>query len=140
MKRMHIGIVVEDFEKSLAFYTCLLGAEPTLKRDGYARWMLDDPRVNLNINTQGPGPGVDHLGIQVLSDEEVAEYGDNLRKEGYLAKDDSDSNCGYARQTKVWVSDPQGVIWEAFHSKAWLESYGENDLPDELISELREGT
>ena len=137
MKRMHMGIVVTDFEKSLKFYSDLLGSEPTLLKDGYARWMLEDPRVNLNINVQGPAPGIDHVGIQVDSDEAVAEASKRLKSAGYLAKDDTESNCGFAEQTKVWVSDPQGVVWETFHSKRPLENYGENDLPDELIQELR---
>ncbi|MEM7120031.1 MAG: VOC family protein [Pseudomonadota bacterium] len=139
MKRIHMGVVVEDFDKSLKFYTDFFDAEPTLLKDGYARWMLDDPRVNFNINVQGPAPGIDHVGIQVESDTDVAEAGARLRDAGYLAKDDNESNCGYAEQTKVWVSDPQGVVWETFHSKKPLEDYGENDLPDELISELRTG-
>ena len=139
MKRIHMGIVVTDFEKSLQFYTDLLGSEPTLLREGYARWMLEDPRVNLNINTQGPAPGIDHVGIQVESDDDVAETSARLRAAGHLAKDDNESNCGFAEQTKVWVSDPQGVVWETFHSKRALENYGENDLPDDLITELRTG-
>ena len=138
MKRIHIGVVVEDFEKSLQFYTTLLGAEPTLKKDGYARWRLDDPRVNLAINTEGPAPGIDHVGIQVESDEEVAEVSARLKAGGCAAADEPDSNCGYMQQTKVWVSDPQGVIWEAFHSKAPMADYGENDLPDELMARLQE--
>ena len=139
MKRIHMGIVVTDFDKSLKFYSDLLGTGPTLLKDGYARWMLDDPCVNLNINVQGPAPGIDHVGIQVDSDDDVAEAGERLRAAGHLAKDDNDSNCGYAEQTKVWVSDPQGVVWETFHSKKALENYGENDLPDDLIEELRDG-
>ena len=138
MKRIHIGVVVKDFEKSLQFYTTLLGVEPSLKKDGYARWMLEDPRVNLAINTQGPAAGIDHVGIQVESDDDVAEYSQRLKDRGYTAEDEPDSNCGYAIQNKVWVSDPQGVIWETFHSKAPMASYGENDLPDELISKLQQ--
>lgn len=141
MKRIHMGIVVEDFEKSLNFYTDLLGQRPTLLKqdDGYARWMLDDPRVNLNINVQGPAPGIDHVGIQVESDEEVAEYSARLKATGHTAEDDPNSICGYAKQNKVWVSDPQGVVWEAFNSQKPLADYGSNDLPDELISHLRKG-
>ena len=138
MKRIHIGVVVKDFEKSLHFYTTLFGADPSLKRDGYARWMLEDPRVNLAINTQGPAPGIDHVGIQVESDDDVAKSSQRLKENGYVAEDDPDSNCGYAVQNKVWASDPQGVVWETFHSKAPTDSYGENDLPDELIAKLQQ--
>lgn len=134
-----MGVVVTDFDASLKFYTDLFDTGPTLLKDGYARWMLDDPRVNFNINIEGPAPGIDHVGIQVDSDDAVAETGTRLRAAGHLAKDDNDSNCGYAQQTKVWVSDPQGVVWETFYSKKVLENYGENDLPDELIKELRDG-
>ena len=139
MKRIHIGIVVKDFKTSLQFYTTLLGVGPTLKKDGYARWMLDDPRVNLAINIEGPAPGIDHVGIQVESDDEVAEYSARLKAGGCMAQDDPDSNCGYAKQNKVWVSDPQGIIWEAFRSKQAMDEYGANDLPDALISHLQEG-
>lgn len=76
---MHIGVVVKDFERSLKFYSELFGTEPSLRKDGYARWMLEDPRVNFVINMQGPGPGIDHLGIQVESDDEITEIGARLR-------------------------------------------------------------
>lgn len=138
MKRMHIGVVVTDFDASLKFYNDLFGHEPTFLADGYARWFLDDPLVNFVINTQGPGPGIDHLGIQVESDDVVREYGARWKDRGHKTEYEGQSNCGYAVQTKHWISDPQGLMWEAFHSSRPMEEYGENDLPDTLISDLTE--
>lgn len=128
MKRMHIGVVVEDFDASLRFYATLFGAEPSFVDPGYARWMLDDPRVNFVISTQGDAPGVGHLGIQVESDDELREISERLKASGRELLEQRGSNCGYADQNKAWVADPQGVFWEAFHTLRYTDRYGDDDF------------
>ncbi len=136
MKRIHIGVVVEDFETSRAFYSALFGAEPSFSDPGYARWMLEDPRVNFVISTQGEETGVGHLGIQVESAAELAEIKDRLKGAGQQVLEQDGSNCGYANQNKAWVADPVGVFWEAFHTLSYTDRYGEDDFEDEDFAKL----
>ena len=113
-KRMHISLGVEDLDASIRFYSALFGAPPTVVKDDYAKWMLDDPRVNFSLSNCCGGPGVSHLGVQVETGEELSEISARLRDAGLETSEQHDVSCCYARQDKTWVSDPQGVRWEAF--------------------------
>ena len=117
MKRFHVHAHVTDLPASVAFYTRLFGAEPTRREADYAKWMLDDPRVNFAISTRGSMPGVDHLGIQVDDEAELTEL--KARAEaadrGALL-DEGATSCCYAKSEKHWVTDPQGIAWEHFHT------------------------
>ena len=113
-KRMHISLGVEDLDASIRFYTAFFGTPPTVVKDDYAKWMLDDPRVNFSLSNSCGGPGVNHLGVQVESGAELRDISARLRDAGLETSEQRDVSCCYARQDKTWVSDPQGVRWEAF--------------------------
>ena len=135
MKRMHVGMYVENLEEAIAFYSRLFAAEPTLKRPDYAKWMLDDPRVNFSIDTHrsdGP-PGSAHYGIQVESPEELEEMRQRIDKAALARRDQNNLICGYQRQSKSWVSDPHGVQWETFFTSGVVDAAGYDDdsLPEE---------
>lgn len=116
MKRFHVHLHVEDLAQSVAFYSKLFAAEPSRLEGDYAKWMLDDPRLNFAISTRGSRPGIDHLGIQAENAEELAE----LRARGESADqallDEGATSCCYARSEKHWLTDPQGVAWEHFQT------------------------
>ena len=114
---MHVSLGVEDLEASIHFYTALFGAPPTVLKDDYAKWMLGDPRVNFSLSSCCVGPGVNHLGVQVEREEELSEISARLRDAGLETSEQRDVSCCHARQDKSWVSDPQGVRWEAFLTK-----------------------
>ena len=123
MKRIHIGIRVDDIERSVEFYRRLFGVEPTFKRDDYAKWMLDDPRVNFSIDTHGDeAAGSAHFGIQLDSPAALASTRRQLDVNGLKREDQNDLVCGYQHQHKSWVSDPQGAMWEVFFTTGFDES------------------
>ncbi|MEJ8567847.1 ArsI/CadI family heavy metal resistance metalloenzyme [Elongatibacter sediminis] len=113
MKRMHIHVGVERLDEALKFYNALFGQPPVKTRDDYAKWMLDDPRVNFAISTR-PQTGLDHLGIQVENDAELGELRDRLRQADLSLFDEGETVCCYARSDKSWVTDPGGIAWEAY--------------------------
>lgn len=114
MKRLHVHVSAEDVGRSVAFYTALFGTPPTTVRDDYAKWMLDDPRVNFAVSKSGSPPGIDHLGIQVDSAEELRELEDRIRSTEAHAIESEAIHCCYANVHQGWGADPQGVFWEAF--------------------------
>jgi catechol 2,3-dioxygenase-like lactoylglutathione lyase family enzyme len=116
MKRFHVHAHVEDLQASVAFYTKLFGAPPTRTEADYAKWMLEDPRVNFAISTRGSRPGVDHLGIQADSAEELAELKSRAEAADMTLLDEGATTCCYARSDKHWITDPQGIAWEHFHT------------------------
>jgi len=124
MKRLHVSVGTADIEKSVAFYATLFGSEPTMRRDGYAKWMLDDPRVNFVIDASNSGSGVDHLGIQVDTEGELAEVTARLTSAATPVSQQEATTCCYHVSDKTWSSDPQGVAWETFHTKGEATSYG----------------
>ena len=134
MKRLHVHIAVEDLGKSIGFYATLFGAEPTVRKDDYAKWMLDDPRVNFAISDRALTPGVDHLGIQVESGEELAQLAGRLKAAGETTRDQEGATCCYARSDKAWVDDPNGLRWETFFTFGEATSYGE-DQPGTGLAE-----
>ena len=114
MKRLHVHVSVENLAASIGFYSTLFGAQPVVVKDDYAKWMLDDPRVNFAISDRAAAAGVDHLGIQVESGEELAELAGRLKAAGEITRDQEATTCCYARSDKAWVNDPNGLRWETF--------------------------
>ena len=131
MKRFHVHLGVNDLERSIGFYSNLFGAEPTVRKDDYAKWMLDDPRVNFAISRRGDTPGMNHLGIQVDSDEELGAMRERLAQAGQPVLEQSEAACCYAESNKHWVQDPQGVAWETFHTLSNIPVFG-RDTPSSL--------
>ena len=131
MKRMHIGLQVDDVDESVAFYSRLFGEEPTLRREGYAKWMLDDPYINFAVNSTGDDPiGVSHMGIQVSSNDELEEMRASWDDRGFDRDDQDDLVCGYQLQDKSWVFDPQRMPWEVFVTHGVVDDYGTNEMPE----------
>lgn len=116
MKRMHLHVSVDDIEKSLAFYSQLFGAEPTVSKPDYAKWMLDDPLVNFAISQRGAKAGLDHIGIQVESDVELTEIKERLEKAELSVLTEEGTTCCYAKSDKHWVQDPSGIAWETYRT------------------------
>lgn len=127
MKRLHVHVAVEDLTQSVSFYSTLFGAEPGVLKDDYAKWMLDDPRVNFAISHRARTAGVDHLGIQTESSEELAELAGRLKAAGEITRDQQATTCCYAKSDKSWVNDPQGIRWETFHTLGEATTYGEDE-------------
>ena len=134
MKRLHVHVGVTDLAHSIAFYTNLFGSEPTLVRDDYAKWMLDDPRVNFAISHGHAAPGIEHLGIQAETTEELAEVTARLNSASAPVLAEGETTCCYARSEKSWTADPQGVVWEAFNTMAEARTYGSSPMLDTLAA------
>lgn len=124
MKRLHIHVAVADLGQSIRFYSQLFGAEPTVSKSDYAKWMLDDPRVNFAISARGIEPGIDHLGIQTESDEELEGLRAQLDRAGVSMVSQEATSCCYAESNKHWVTDPQGIAWETFHTLGEVPTFG----------------
>jgi len=129
MKRLHLHISVDDLEQSIGFYSVLFGASPTVREGDYAKWMLEDPRINLAISQRGIQPGLDHVGIQVDSDEELRTLASRLKAAGQVTRDQESASCCYAQSNKAWVTDPSGLRWESFFTFGQATSYGEDEEP-----------
>jgi len=134
MKRLHIHVAVEDLDRSIGFYSTLFATRPSVVKDDYAKWMLDDPRVNFAISARGAAAGVDHIGIQVESAGELADIAARLQSAGEATLDQQATTCCYARSDKSWVTDPSGVRWESFHTLGDSVTYGE-DAPSAIAAE-----
>ena len=116
MKRFHVHLHVQDLQASIAFYSRLFSAQPARIETDYAKWMLEDPRVNFAISTRGAKPGIDHLGFQTDDPEELAGMKARAEAADMALLDEGDTTCCYARSEKHWVTDPQGIAWEHFHT------------------------
>ncbi len=116
MKRFHVHAHVEDLPASIAFYSKMFAAEPTRVESDYAKWMLDDPRINFAISTRGGKPGVDHLGLQTDTADELVELKARAEAADMTLLDEGETTCCYARSEKHWITDPQGIAWEHFHT------------------------
>jgi len=125
MKRFHVHVHVDDLAKSVAFYSRLFAAEPARLEGDYAKWMLDDPRINFAISTRGSQPGVDHLGIQADDARELAELKSRAKAADMALLDEGEVSCCYARSDKYWLTDPQGVAWEHFHTLGSVPVFSE---------------
>ncbi|MGA7780058.1 MAG: ArsI/CadI family heavy metal resistance metalloenzyme [Paraburkholderia sp.] len=129
MKRMHIHIAVEDLDVSTQFYAAMFGGvAPTVAKDDYRKWELSDPRVNFAISKRGVKPGIDHLGIQVETDDELAEMRARFASAELPTMDQTETTCCYAKSDKAWAVDPQGVAWETFLTLETAPAYGQSRL------------
>jgi predicted lactoylglutathione lyase len=125
MKRMHVHVAVKDLEQSIGFYSALFAARPCVAKADYAKWMLDDPRVNFAISTRGREPGLDHLGIQVESKDELDEVYARMHKAGGDVIEQGQTSCCYAKSEKSWIDDPAGIAWETFFTSGESTNYGD---------------
>jgi len=116
MKRLHVHIAVENLQQNIEFYSTMFGAQPTVKHDDYAKWMLDDPRVNFAISDRSAQVGLDHLGIQADSDDELKDIKQCLDATQSPIETQEQASCCYSSSDKHWITDPQGIAWESFHS------------------------
>ena len=116
MKRFHVHVAVPDLAESVRFYSKLFGCEPTVTKDDYAKWMLEDPRVNFAISQRGASVGINHLGFQVDSDGELLALHAQLESADRAVLAEQGANCCYARSNKYWITDPAGIAWESFHT------------------------
>jgi len=133
MKRFHVHVSVEDLDANIRFYSTVFGQAPAVRKDDYAKWMLDDPRINFAISKRGAAPGLDHLGVQVDSDQELNALRAQVGGAEIAALDQVGANCCYAKSDKYWVTDPQGIAWETFHTLDSIPVFGADTLqqPDE---------
>ncbi len=125
MKRFHVHMHVDNLTQSVAFYSKLFAAEPARVEGDYAKWMLDDPRINFAISTRGSKPGIDHLGFQTDDAEELAELKARAESADMAIFDAGEASCCYSRSEKHWVTDPQGIAWEHFHTLSSIPVFSE---------------
>ena len=124
MKRLHVHVSVKDLDDSVRFYSRLFAADPTVRKPDYAKWMLEDPRVNFAISERDGRPGVQHLGIQVEDCGELAEVYERLLRADGPVVEEGETTCCYARSEKSWIDDPQGIQWETFLTTGESTVYG----------------
>ena len=125
MKRLHVHVAVDDLQRSIGFYSALFAAQPSVTKSDYAKWMLDDPRVNFAISTRGRQAGLDHLGIQVENKDELKEIYARLHKAGGNVIEQGQTSCCYAKSEKSWIDDPAGISWETFLTTGESTDYGD---------------
>ena len=139
MKRLHVHVGVADLDRSIAFYSTLFGAAPTLAKPDYAKWMLDDPRVNFAISSgRHAGRGVEHLGIQVEDEAELAAVYGRLKAADRPVLEEGATTCCYARSEKSWIADPDGLAWEAFLTRGEATVYGDGPALEALSGQAAE--
>ena len=127
MKRFHVHVSVDELDANIRFYSTIFGAAPSVLKDDYAKWMLEDPRINFAISKRGAKPGLDHLGVQVESEDELATLRGQVRDAEIAAQDQENASCCYARSDKYWTTDPQGIAWETFRTLSSVPVYGEDN-------------
>lgn len=127
MKRMHVHIRVADLAHNIKFYSALFAAEPAVVKDDYAKWMLEDPRLNFAISTRTDEPGLDHLGFQVDTDEELHEMQSHLSKAELPIETEEGAACCYAKSNKHWTVDPQGIAWESYQTLHSIPTFNQKD-------------
>ena len=131
MKRFHIHVGVKNLNESVQFYSTLFGQKPIKLKEDYAKWLLEDPKLNFAISTRTGESGVDHLGIQVDEASELSELTERLKKADLRLQDEGETTCCYSESNKAWVTDPSGVAWETYHNMADAEVYSESAKEDE---------
>ena len=128
MKRLHVHVSVNDLDASVRFYSQLFALAPTVRKADYAKWMLEDPRVNFAISRRDGNPGVQHLGIQVETRAELAEMYERLQRAERPVIEEGETTCCYAHSEKSWIDDPQGVQWETFLTTGESTVYGTDEI------------
>jgi catechol 2,3-dioxygenase-like lactoylglutathione lyase family enzyme len=131
MKRFHVHVSVNDLDVSVQFYSTMFGMPPAVLKPDYAKWMLNDPRINFAISSRGGKPGVDHLGVQVDSEAELTELRRQVAEAKIARLDQASAECCYARSDKYWTADPQGIAWETFHTLDTIPIYGKTERTDQ---------
>ena len=126
MKRFHVHVAVDDLQANIRFYSTVFGMQPTVVKPDYAKWMMEDPRINFAISQRGAKAGVDHLGFQVDTDEELSALREQVATAEIAAFDQPNAECCYARSDKYWITDPQGVAWETYRTLGEAQIYGAN--------------
>ena len=126
MKRLHVHVAVEDIPYAVRFYSTLFAQEPAVVKSDYAKWMLDDPRVNFAVSTRGKQPGLDHLNIQAENQNELAEVYGRLGRAGSTVREVGPTVCCYAKSEKAWIDDPAGIAWETFFTTGDSTIYGDS--------------
>lgn len=140
MKRLHVHVGVTDLSTSIGFYSTLFGAEPTVTKDDYAKWMLEDPRVNFAISSGNhAAKGIEHLGIQVEDGEELTEVYDRLKAADRPVLEEGATTCCYAKSEKSWIADPDGIVWEAFLTNGDATVYGDSPALAALSTNAADG-
>ena len=129
MKRFHVNVAVADLDDSIDFYRTLFGAEPDVLKDDYAKWMLDDPHVNFALSQSSHSLGINHVGLQADTTEELGTIQERLHAAGARTFDQRDAECCYARSSKTWVRDPNGVAWETFVTHEEILHHGDDLAP-----------
>ncbi len=129
MKRFHVHVSVPDLAQSIRFYSTLFGTEPAVIKDDYAKWMLEDPRINFAISQRGGSVGINHLGLQTDSNEELEGLHAQLQQADVAAHAENEVSCCYARSNKYWVTDPTGIAWETFHSLGSVPTFNGETQP-----------
>ena len=129
MKRFHVHVSVDDLAKNIRFYSSIFGVAPAVEKSDYAKWMLDDPRINFAISSRGGKPGVNHLGLQVDTPDELAALRAQVARADIAADDEPAAECCYALSDKYWIEDPQGVAWETFHTLGDIPVFGNDATP-----------
>jgi len=137
MKRFHVNVAVSDLAKSIEFYNTLFGQEPSVVKTDYAKWMLEDPRVNFAICVSGSVRGINHIGLQADTMNELGEIQERLHNAGELTFEQPDAECCYSHSSKTWVRDPNSVAWETFVTHNDITHYG-NDLGPEQAAATEE--
>ncbi|HVH37463.1 MAG TPA: ArsI/CadI family heavy metal resistance metalloenzyme [Sphingomicrobium sp.] len=141
MKRLHVHVGVDDLHQSVRFYSIIFATEPTVLKQDYAKWMLNDPRVNFAISVgQHPTKGVQHLGIQVDSTDELGEVHGRLKAAERPVLEEGRTTCCYARSEKSWISDPDGLVWETFYTDGEATAYGDSPALGSLSDSIPEDT
>ena len=134
MKRMHVHVAVDNLEGAIGFYSTLFAPAPDVVKPDYAKWMLEDPRVNFAISMRGARAGLNHLGIQVENESELAEVYGRLEKAGAPVLEEGKTTCCYAKSTKSWIDDPAGISWEAFLTTGESTDYGDSRPQDVRVA------
>lgn len=128
MKRLHVNLAVADLNASVRFYTSLFDTQPTVLKEDYAKWMLEDPRVNFAISSRGSRKGIDHLGIQVENTRELQDLHARLKRAGQPVLEQGQTTCCYAHSEKNWITDPEGIAWETFLTTGESPLYGSDQI------------
>jgi len=130
MKRLHVHVAVDDLPTSIRFYSAMFAAEPAVTKPDYAKWMLDDPHINFAISQRGAEVGLNHLGMQVDSADELSEMHARLENLHTDVIEENGTACCYAKSDKYWTKDPQGIPWETFHTLVTIPVFGNEEASD----------